>query len=231
MTTRSCAYKDCEYYYVGHENALTKGRTMFAFPKQPHRARIWHANGQVHPKIPHSQLFMCSLHFDRKFISSSKNRTLLVGEAVPYPYEESSTKPEEEPQQVASTSHESYYINLSDDELSINNVDTTSITTTLKKDLDIVHDSPPQKRPKESSIVIALEEAVKTEPKSNAGRVRAEPDNIDTTEVSVFNFKGQEYVQMSMEYYLEEKRKMAELLQDYRNALRSIKTHVSHLDL
>lgn len=129
MATRSCAYKDCEYYYVGHENALTKGRTLFAFPKQPQRARIWHENGQVHPKIPHSQLFMCSLHFDRKFISSSKNRTLLVGEAVPFPYEESSSKPEEEPQQVASTSHESYYINLSDDELSINNVDTTSVTT------------------------------------------------------------------------------------------------------
>lgn len=60
MATRSCAYKDCEYYYVGHENALTKGRTLFAFPKQPQRARIWHENGQVHPKIPHSQLFMCS---------------------------------------------------------------------------------------------------------------------------------------------------------------------------
>lgn len=69
------------------------------------------------------------------------------------------------------------------------------------------------------------------EPNPNAGRVRAEPDNIDTTEVSVFNFKGQEYVQMSMEYYLQEKRKMAKLLQDYKNALRSIKKHISHLDL
>ncbi|EDW95679.1 uncharacterized protein Dyak_GE25341 [Drosophila yakuba] len=232
MTTRSCAYKDCEYYYVGHDNALAKGRTLFAFPKQPQRARIWHENGQVHPKIPLSQLFMCSLHFDRKFISSSKNRTLLVGEAVPYPYKESSPKPEEEPQQVASTSHESYYINLSDDELSINNVDTTSITTTLKKDLDIVADIPPVKRPKESSIVIALRETAKTEPNPNAERLRVEDqDNVDTSEVSVFNFKGQEYVQMSMEYYLQEKRKMAELLQDYRNVLKTIKAHVSHLDL
>ncbi|XP_043656384.1 uncharacterized protein LOC122622196 isoform X2 [Drosophila teissieri] len=212
MTTRSCAYKDCEYYYVGHENVLAKGRTLFAFPKQPQRSRIWHENGQVHPKIPKTQLFMCSLHFDRKFISSSKNRTLLVGEAVPYPYEENSPKPEEEPQQVASTSHESYYINLSDDELSINNVDTTSITTTLKKNLDIVGDIPPVKRPKESSIVIAFRETVKTEENPNAER-------------------GQAYVQMSMEYYLQEKRKMAELLQDYRNVLKSIKAHVSHLDL
>ncbi|EDV47804.1 uncharacterized protein LOC6552291 [Drosophila erecta] len=230
MTTRSCAYKDCEYYYVGHENALTKGRTLFAFPKQPERARIWHENGQVHPKIPQSQLFMCSLHFDRKFISSSKNRTLLVGEAVPYPYKENSPKPEEEPQQVASTSHESYYINLSDDELSINNVDTTSISTTLRKDLDIVRDIPPAKRPKES-IAIALKKAVKSESNPIAERVRVEPDHIDTSEVSVFNFKGQEYVQMSMEYYLQEKRKMTKLLQDYRNVLKSIKAQVSHLDL
>ncbi|XP_017046010.1 uncharacterized protein LOC108091369 [Drosophila ficusphila] len=233
MSTRTCAYKDCEYYYDIHDNALTKGRTLFAFPKQNERAKIWHKNGRVHPKIPQNQLFMCSLHFDRKFISSSKNRTLLVGEAVPYPYQERDSEPEEELQQVASTSQERYFINLSDDELSIN-VDTTSKQNTLDKELDFELEAPLAKRPKST---VAAPSVKDTPPE--APSLAAEPSSIkldlieaiDISEVSVFNFKGQEYVQMSMEYYLNEKRKLVELLKDYKAALRSIKSHVSQLDL
>ncbi|XP_017009909.2 uncharacterized protein Dlip2 [Drosophila takahashii] len=233
MVTRTCAYKDCEYYYALHDSMQSKGRTLFAFPKQPERARIWHENGQVHPKIPQNQLFMCSSHFDRRFISSGKNRTLLVGEAVPYPYEEKDPDPEEEPQQVASTSQESYFINLSDDELSINNVDTTSKTKSSEKEIEIDLEAIAAKRPRESTSTISLsvKETPKADPKPTEEAVSEEPSIIDTSEVSVFSFKGQEYVQMSMEYYLNEKKMMAELLKNYKNALRSIKAQVSQLDL
>lgn len=54
---------------------------------------------------------------------------------------------------------------------------------------------------------------------------------IDTSEVSVFNFKGQEYVQMSMEFYMREKRMVAELLRKYRETLRNIKDQVFNLDV
>ncbi|XP_017081713.1 uncharacterized protein LOC108114990 isoform X2 [Drosophila eugracilis] len=231
MVTRTCVYKDCEYYYFVHDNSQKKSRTLFAFPKQQERARIWHINGKVHPKIPQTQLFMCSSHFDRKFISSTKNRTVLVGEAVPYPYEDSEPDAEEETQQVASTSHESYYINMSDDELSINNVDTTTSNKTKIEHFDI--ESTPAKRQRESVRVPSVKETSKAEPVPTAEPADESIDieAIDTSEVSVFNFKGQEYVQMSMEYYLKEKRKMTELLHNYKKALKSIKAHVTQLDL
>jgi len=88
----------------------------------------------VHPKIPQTQLYLCSIHFDPKFISSSKNRTLLVGEAVPYRYGEKGPDTEDQPEQVASTSQESYFINLSDDKVTINSVDTTSRTNPPESD-------------------------------------------------------------------------------------------------
>ncbi|XP_043946946.1 uncharacterized protein LOC108032918 [Drosophila biarmipes] len=231
MATRSCAYKDCEYYYALRGN--TQPRSMFAFPKQAERARIWHENGQVHPKIPQTQLFMCASHFDRKFISSSKNRTLLVGEAVPFPYGKTDPDPEEEPEQVASTSQESYLINLSDDEVSINSVDTTSRTNPPETEPHRDLKAPSTKRSRESTLTIhpSEKEAPKADPSPTEAHVSVEPSIIDTSEVSVFTFKGQEYVQMSMDYYLKEKQMMAELLNNYRNALRSIKGHVSQLDL
>ncbi|XP_065721493.2 uncharacterized protein Dlip2 [Drosophila suzukii] len=231
MGTRSCAYKNCEYYYSTHDNTQSKGRALFAFPKQPERARIWHENGQVHPKIPQTQLYLCSTHFDPKFISSSKNRTLLVGEAVPYRYGEKGPDTEDQPEQVASTSQESYFINLSDDKVTINSVDTTSRTNPPESDHD--HEALPAKRAKESQSTIgrSVKKTPKTDPSSTEAPVSVEPGIIDTSEVSVFTFKGQEYVQMSMEYYLKEQRKMAELLENYKNALRAIKEHVSELDL
>ncbi|XP_044313093.1 uncharacterized protein LOC123037261 [Drosophila rhopaloa] len=234
MVTRTCAYKDCEYYYALHDNGHTKQRTLFAFPKQPERARVWRVNGRVHPKIPQNQLFMCSSHFDRKFISSSKQRTLLVGEALPFPYEERDPVPEADLQQVASTSQESYYINLSDDELSINTVDTTSITKTVDPDLDLDIEPPPAKCPKMPSIVLSKKDTSKAHPCPAAKPVSIEEDNmetIDTSEVTVFNFKGEEFVQMSMEYYMSEKRRMNDLLKNYKNALSSIKKQLSELDL
>ncbi|KAI8046475.1 uncharacterized protein LOC128251754 [Drosophila gunungcola] len=229
MVTRTCAYKDCEFYYAVHDVAANKERTLFAFPKQPERARKWRENGRVHPKIPQNQLFMCSIHFDRKFISSSKQRTLLVGEALPYPYEERDPEPKQEVQEVASTSQENYYINLIDDELSINinTVDTTTNSKPFDQELELDIEPPPAKRSKESNAP-----SPKDTPKVNLASMEPESsETIDSSEVSVFNFKGQEYVQMSMEYYVNEKRKMAEQLKNYKNALRSIKAQVTELDL
>jgi len=95
------------------------------------------------------------------------------------------------------------------------------------------HEALPAKRAKESQSTIgrSVKKTPKTDPSSTEAPVSVEPGIIDTSEVSVFTFKGQEYVQMSMEYYLKEQRKMAELLENYKNALRAIKEHVSELDL
>ncbi|KAH8418441.1 hypothetical protein KR009_003880 [Drosophila setifemur] len=230
MVTRACVYKDCEYYYSVHD---TKGRTLFAFPKNTERARIWHENGKVHPKIPPNQLYMCSQHFDPAFISASKSRTLLVGEAIPYPYPKRDPDGDPEPdaeseeafQQVASTSSQgNYYINLSDDELSINTVGSTTKSKASEGDLQL----PTPKRAKDSVNIISLAKTKHPLPADHA------PDNvgsIDTSEVSVFNFKGHEYVQMSLVYYLKEKHQMAAMLKEYKNTLRNIKAQVSRLDV
>ncbi|XP_022213370.2 uncharacterized protein LOC111068293 [Drosophila obscura] len=233
MVSRVCTYKNCENYYLINDSTST---TVFAPPKQPERAQIWRENGRVHPKISPHKMFMCCEHFDPKFISSSKNRKLLVGEAVPYPYE-GSPEPEEAEalEQVASTSsQESYFINLTDsDELSINNVESTTggskrlATTpqTYKNGIEISLVSPCTKRSRttvtEATVeVIPLSEAtIKKEP------AVAEDQAIDATEVSTFIFKGEEYVQMSKAYYMREKREIAEQLKQYKTILKNIKEY------
>lgn len=49
--------------------------------------------------------------------------------------------------------------------------------------------------------------------------------------MSLFKFKGQQYVQMSLEFYLKEKRELVNKLKMYKEALKSIKKQVSTLDV
>ncbi|KAH8288663.1 hypothetical protein KR054_007463 [Drosophila jambulina] len=216
MSTKSCVYKDCGYFYSIIGGEPIKGQwTLFSFPKQPERARIWFENAQVHPKIPKGQLFICSKHFDTKFISSNKNRTMLVGEAIPFPY---TNKKDPDPDTEYCTEQEDFSINLIDDELD------ELIREAVEK---INIESPPAKRSRESpkALPVAIEPS-----STEICSADSDPDHIetiDTSEVSVFHFKGQEYVQMSMEFYMLEKRKMAELVKEYKRILRNIKDQVS----
>lgn len=131
MSTRACVYKDCDFFQATN---CKHSRALFSCPKNPERAKIWRENGKVHPKLPAHLLLMCAKHFDPIFISTTKNRTLLVGEAVPYPYEaRDSVEQELEVEaevldQVASTSasQENYFISLNDDEQSIITVESTT---------------------------------------------------------------------------------------------------------
>ncbi|XP_017031123.1 uncharacterized protein Dlip2 [Drosophila kikkawai] len=234
MATRCCVYKDCGYYYSVHGSPVAKGEwTMFSFPKQPERVRIWLENAQVHPKIPQNQRFLCSKHFDTKFISSNKNRTLLVGEAVPFPYiNEKDTDQDEE----CSAAQADLSIELSDEELDELILEAVSTSMEPKKDMgekiETNLESPAAKRPRESTNVPQVaREPPSTEISSPADFGPDQIEAIDTSEVSVFQFKGEEYVQMSMEFYMLEKRKMAKLVEEYKRTLRSIKDQVSRLDL
>lgn len=86
MISRICVYKDCHNFYYGKDSSGTNNVTVFAFPKDRKRGELWRVLGQVHPKLTQKELFMCSQHFDSKYLATSKNRTILVGEAVPRPY-------------------------------------------------------------------------------------------------------------------------------------------------
>lgn len=118
MISRICVYKDCHNFYYGKDSSGTNNVTVFAFPKDRKRGELWRVLGQVHPKLTQKELFMCSQHFDSKYLATSKNRTILVGEAVPRPYtsegnETTSTEENEEQQDIAlpSSSVASTYIN------------------------------------------------------------------------------------------------------------------------
>lgn len=52
---------------------------------------------------------------------------------------------------------------------------------------------------------------------------------IDDSEVSIFKFKGEQYVQMSREYYLQEKRQLLEQLRSYKRTLANIKMELMPL--
>lgn len=86
MSIRFCVYKECHNFHYRQDKSASNNFTLFAFPKDRERAELWHLLGQVDPKIQGKHLFMCSKHFDSKYLSTSKYRTILVGEAVPIPY-------------------------------------------------------------------------------------------------------------------------------------------------
>lgn len=126
MSTRLCAYRDCHSFYYRQDNSGCSEVTLFAFPKDPKRAEQWRLLGQVHPKIGPKQLYMCSKHFDTKYLSLNKNRRILLGEALPFPFEDVNKADkiaEETPTELTATSsteQQSYYINSSGNKIQFN---------------------------------------------------------------------------------------------------------------
>lgn len=88
MTLRVCIYKNCEKFINLRDRSLNKDVKLFGFPKDPERRKKWIEYGKVPPGIPPSMYYFCGEHFDRKFMAVNNRRTVLVGEAVPFPYVE-----------------------------------------------------------------------------------------------------------------------------------------------
>lgn len=53
---------------------------------------------------------------------------------------------------------------------------------------------------------------------------------IDTSAVSVFQIRGEQYVQMSQDYYLHEKRQLMEQIRRYKHILSNIRTQLEPLE-
>lgn len=53
---------------------------------------------------------------------------------------------------------------------------------------------------------------------------------IDANEVSIFRIKGEQYVQMSRDYYLQEKRQLTEQLRTYKHILNKIRRELAPLE-
>ncbi|XP_065354632.1 uncharacterized protein Dlip2 [Calliphora vicina] len=89
MTLRACIYKNCENYINLKDRSINKDIKLFSFPKNPERRQKWMELGKVPSNQPASMYYFCSEHFDKKFFAINNVRTVLVGDALPYPYVES----------------------------------------------------------------------------------------------------------------------------------------------
>ncbi|XP_062123108.1 uncharacterized protein LOC133836554 [Drosophila sulfurigaster albostrigata] len=241
MTTRICVYRDCHNFYSRVDNSACSDVTLFSFPKDAKRAELWRLLGQVHPKIGAKQLYMCSKHFDSKYLSVTKHRTTLIGEALPIAYENAEDVDDPNESAELSLSHEnvyiksndngnieicspkkatktaqSFYIELDDDQLTLDNVVLLESTEQLKQ-INVVP-SPTRKRPRSPS------------PAPPSPLDDDDQQLLDASEVQTIIVKGKHYVQMPREYYVQEKRQMLQQLQQYKEILSNIRQQLKPLD-
>ncbi|XP_034486824.1 uncharacterized protein LOC117791232 [Drosophila innubila] len=248
MSTRICVFKDCNNYYSRIENSDV---TIFSFPKDPKRAEQWRLLGQVHPNITNRQLFMCSKHFDAKYLSITKNRTILLGEAVPNAYESTenlvavdNVNHNQETSPSSSTA-QSFYIDLDDDQLNVENV--IIVESSKSNEMDQVkqceflgnHDKRIASELNISTVGVSIVSPSRNRAYSPSLSLPDSSDDcmeedveqlIDASEVSLFKMRNEEYVQMTREYYLREKRQMMNQLRAYKQILRSFKTQLVSLE-
>ncbi|XP_050070464.1 uncharacterized protein LOC126558485 [Anopheles maculipalpis] len=90
--------KCCSYYECGSNSIANPMVTFFAFPKQPDRCETWMkaAGVPAHLVDSRNHRFLCERHFPSIYICRSQRRTLLLANAVPYPYNEPSEESERE---------------------------------------------------------------------------------------------------------------------------------------
>lgn len=93
MTLKACSYRDCQNYVL--DNVPSGNFTIFQFPKNPERREKWMKLGQAPRNLPPTRYFYCSDHFDSKFMAVNQRRTILVGEAIPFPYSVDNENPSE----------------------------------------------------------------------------------------------------------------------------------------
>uniref|UniRef100_A0A182Q2F4 THAP-type domain-containing protein n=1 Tax=Anopheles farauti TaxID=69004 RepID=A0A182Q2F4_9DIPT len=83
--------KVCAYYECKNNSLSNPKLTFFAFPKQSERLEIWLKLGGVLPDVTESKMnrFLCERHFSDIYLSRTPRRTLLMPNAIPFPYDES----------------------------------------------------------------------------------------------------------------------------------------------
>lgn len=83
MSLKACSYRNCQNYVL--DNVPSGNFTMFQFPKNLEKRKKWVELGQAPNNLGPSTYYYCSDHFDRRFLAVNQRRTILVGEALPYP--------------------------------------------------------------------------------------------------------------------------------------------------
>uniref|UniRef100_A0A182TKI9 THAP-type domain-containing protein n=1 Tax=Anopheles melas TaxID=34690 RepID=A0A182TKI9_9DIPT len=83
--------KHCAYFRCNNNSVSTPGITFFGFPKPFDRYETW----MKFAGVPHELLenkryrYLCERHFADIYLCRSQRRTLLLGNAVPYPFDQS----------------------------------------------------------------------------------------------------------------------------------------------
>ncbi|XP_041788879.1 uncharacterized protein LOC121603748 [Anopheles merus] len=83
--------KHCAYFRCNNNSVSTPGITFFGFPKPFDRCETW----MKFAGVPHELLenkryrYLCERHFADIYLCRSQRRTLLLGNAVPYPFDQS----------------------------------------------------------------------------------------------------------------------------------------------
>ncbi|KAH8393845.1 hypothetical protein KR215_002259 [Drosophila sulfurigaster] len=224
MTTRICVYRDCHNFYSRVDNSACSDVTLFSFPKDTKRAELWRLLGQVHPKIGAKQLYMCSKHFDSKYLSVTKHRTTLIGEALPIAYE--NTEEVDDPNESAeiSLSHENLYIKSNEN----GNIEICSPKKATKTAQSFYIELDDDQLTLDNVVLLESTEQLKQTPPSPLDD--DDQQLLDASEVQTIIVKGKHYVQMPREYYVQEKRQMLQQLQQYKEILSNIRQQLKPLD-
>uniref|UniRef100_A0A182RPZ7 THAP-type domain-containing protein n=1 Tax=Anopheles funestus TaxID=62324 RepID=A0A182RPZ7_ANOFN len=82
--------KCCSYFECGNNSLANPAVTFFAFPKQQDRCEIWIKAAGVPQNVAENRMyrFLCERHFSSIYICRSQRRTLLLANAVPFPFNE-----------------------------------------------------------------------------------------------------------------------------------------------
>ncbi|XP_037808425.1 uncharacterized protein LOC119601530 [Lucilia sericata] len=311
MTLRACIYKNCANYINLRDRSINKDIKLFSFPKNPERRQKWMELGKVPPNQPASMYYFCSDHFDKKYLAINNVRTVLVGDAVPFPYVEpevdetyedsgsnldyflyelnkedgdnTERQQDEQDLQVESTTmlnelqeslHDEHFsINLENEE-----TDECIVYTDEEKDTQQIVLANNRKRKLYNTILQAqasssnakiiktsiLQKPLRKSPEKQLHAKSPQPstaaksastslsqtqesatvvseettkeeidvnDLIDGEHVTTFIFKGEEYVQMPKEHYINEKLELMKKLRKMESTIKTIKEHLNLLDV
>lgn len=239
--TKYCAYRKCP------NTNTNSDLSFFCFPlKDEEKCARWVENagcGSENLK----RKYLCEEHFDQKFLSRASRRTVLVGNAIPYPHSRfamaagSELIPIEDPQLYEiGTSNDL----CKDDEEEGLNVETDAWNADL--DGDSSGEQSTGKREETASLcnVTKRQKLNYGEIKSKIATIKSSAQSdtdaeitfdIDNTknnsDITTFIFKGQEYIQMPKSVYLAERKKLDEDLRKYRRIVQQVKALINSVDI
>ncbi|KAM7361083.1 dorsal interacting protein 2 [Cochliomyia hominivorax] len=296
MSLRYCIYKDCSNYINLKDRSVNKDVKLFSFPKNPERRQKWMEYGQVPPNLPSTMYYFCADHFDKKFFATNNVRTILVGEAMPYPYVEVELNNDNYEEDSSNNFDYILYEMNKDNEINCKqkeqdlHVESTTITNEFQEEhysinldnakndecifiseeenntqvLHVTDSSSNKRKYEDSDTIMEIQPSSSKEKISKASPVQKpkiksleetknlqeletiknpvvstesieqqikEDELIDKEYVTTFIFKGEEYVQMPKNHYVNEKMELMKKLQKMEQTIKTIKQHLSFLDL